>query len=349
MSNLQNGIKKRKQGYFFMPSDQEKRAGFREMALGNNKMEANKMARRIKAKIREKFCESAGSTVTLDFVFNAWFSEHEENWAEATKNKYVIVYRSVLEKQFGKRFFSVLESPEFRKHIDQYPSLSQAQEALRISLQLEKFAKENGFSRPLLVGALRRKIVKPHYQAQFVSVEEVHKLADECPPSAAGLILALFYTGQRVGDLISLKKEAVQGNRMMVTEKKKKKQRTVLLCEVLMKKFAELYELYPNSQYVFPNEKQIDKDIPYPYTSFSTLWNRVREKTMPDKTYRIHDLRASFIARLIELGNTPLDIVSFTGHSFASFNRVFEFYRTNNLAIQEKVLRAMNKNKKSGE
>lgn len=156
-----------------------------------------------------------------------------------------------------------------------------------------------------------------------LSFDEVMKILAALHNEKHKAILFLVYSaGLRVGEVVRLKPEDIDSNRMLihVVQGKGKKDRYTILSEVALKQLRKYYMLYKPEKWLFPGQNKNE------FLTERTV-ERVFEKACflakINKKVSVHTLRHSFATHLLEGGTDLRYIQELLGHSSSKTTEIY--------------------------
>lgn len=157
------------------------------------------------------------------------------------------------------------------------------------------------------------------------------------PEHVRNVFEAAVYTGQRQGDLLSLKWSQYDGTHFAFLQSKKKTRARILLHPAL----KEIVDRLPRSAItVFTNSR----GKPWTSDGFKSSFGK-EQKRAGISGVTFHDLRGTFITQKAREGATALQIAAITGHSAAQVERILEtHYLAYDQAASDAVILSMNRN-----
>ena len=158
----------------------------------------------------------------------------------------------------------------------------------------------------------------PRTPMRFLSIPELEAVAGAINPRYRAWVLVAGYGGLRWGEMQALRAEHVDGNAITVVEqldgaslKTKGSQRRVVLPPSIGAELAAHMATYPG-RLVFTN----NSGRPINHPSFSgNHWKPALVKAGVDPQTRIHDLRHTAVAIMIQAGAHPKMVADMMGHS----------------------------------
>ncbi|MCZ2355984.1 MAG: site-specific integrase [Bacteroidia bacterium] len=155
---------------------------------------------------------------------------------------------------------------------------------------------------------------KPLLLPKSLNTQEIKKLFEVTENSKHSLILKLCYgMGLRVSEIVNLKIEDIDSNRMIVLIKnaKGKKDRIVKLPESILQELRTYYKNYLPKKYLFEGQN----DGQYSIRSVQNIFKNAMKKANIKKQIGIHGLRHSYATHLLELGTDISLIQKLLGHN----------------------------------
>lgn len=170
---------------------------------------------------------------------------------------------------------------------------------------------------------------KPTNEMQFLTPDEVHRLADAIPESHRTLILLLAYSGIRQGEATALRRNKVNlfrqeiivsesatdvHGRKVFGDTKNRQTRAVALPKFLTSLLAVALDGVPAEPTSLVFTTSVGK--PIDWSNFRTrVWRPALVRVGLDKGLRIHDLRHTAASILIAQGCHPKVVQEHLGHS----------------------------------
>lgn len=136
-------------------------------------------------------------------------------------------------------------------------------------------------------------------------------------------ILSLIYSsGLRIGELLELKKENIDSERMLIHVKgaKGKKERYTILSNKMLILLRDYYKEYKPKMYLFEGRK----GGKYSSESAGQLFNRALKKAKINKPATLRTLRHSFATHLLEDGISIAHIQKLLGHNNISTTLIYK-------------------------
>jgi site-specific recombinase XerD len=143
-------------------------------------------------------------------------------------------------------------------------------------------------------------------------VEKIIKAADNLKHKT--ILLLCYSSGMRVSEIVSLKVNAIDSNRMVVSilASKGKNDRIVPLNPKTLKYLREYYKAYKPKHYFF--EGQFDGE-PYSTRSVQKILSMAKKKAKVNKPGAVHALRHSYATHLLDKGTDITFIQKMLGHN----------------------------------
>ena len=147
-----------------------------------------------------------------------------------------------------------------------------------------------------------------------LSKEEVRRIIDRIDNLKHKAIISLLYgSGLRIGELLALRKNDIDSERMLIHVKgaKGKKDRYTVLSQKVLDILRSYYLQFKPSDYLIEGQK----GGKYSSESSSQVFKRALKKDKIDKDATLHTLRHSFATHLLEDGVGIAHIQKLLGHS----------------------------------
>ncbi|MCK8828248.1 site-specific integrase [Natroniella acetigena] len=158
---------------------------------------------------------------------------------------------------------------------------------------------------------------------QVLSEKEVNSILQVLDNEKHKTILYLVYSaGLRVGEVVKLKCEDVDRNRMLlrVRQGKGRKDRYTLLSKEALKQLKLYYKLYKPKSWIFPGQK---KGSHLTVRSVQRVFKKACNKAEISKDVSVHSLRHSFATHLLERGVDLRYIQKLLGHKSSTTTEVY--------------------------
>lgn len=262
----------------------------------------------------------AGQVVALEHTV-AWVVGRyraSERWAKfkpASRGIYERWLREI-EDTFGPLPFKAMTARVIGEHLDGIARIGARNQALAVWNNLVWAARLAGsiHDRPtarLHVPGLRprRAIWQPEDDAAFLA-------ACEGEPDAAGLRMAfllLVYTGQRPSDVRAMRRDAMQGDQIRVTQRKTGRTLLIPCHRTLRAALAGSDQLYLACR---------ADGRPFSEQVYDVAQRRVRRRA--GLKVQMRDLRRTAVVRMAEAGVDIKDIASVTGHKLSEVRSILE-------------------------
>lgn len=156
-----------------------------------------------------------------------------------------------------------------------------------------------------------------------LSKEEIAKILDSVDNIKYKAILVLTYSaGLRVSEVVKLKPEDIDGNRMLVFVKgaKGRKDRYTSLSDVTLKFLREYWKEYRLTKWLFPGP---DKERHITIRTAQRIFEIACERGGVKKEVTIHSLRHSFATHLLENGIDLRYIQELLGHKSSKTTKIY--------------------------
>lgn len=163
---------------------------------------------------------------------------------------------------------------------------------------------------------------KPSKIPVVLAKEEVKKLFEVTTNLKHKAILVTIYsTGLRSGELVHLKVSDIDGKRNIITiyNAKGKKDRIVMLPNKLKLLLQEYYKKYQPKEYLFEGQKGGQ----YTQSSLVKLFKKSLTKAKINKPATLHTLRHSFATHLLEQGTDIRVIQKLLGHKSIKTTQIY--------------------------
>lgn len=166
---------------------------------------------------------------------------------------------------------------------------------------------------------------------KVLSKQEVKRIIDSCTNIKHKCIISLLYsTGIRRGELLNLKIEDVNSDRMQIRIEgaKGNKDRLTTLSKNMLPLLREYYLAYKPQYWLFESQ---EKGKQYSEASIRQLLNKAVNKAGINKRVTPHMLRHSFATHLLEQGINLRNIQSLLGHSSIKTTEIYTHISTNDM------------------
>ncbi len=162
----------------------------------------------------------------------------------------------------------------------------------------------------------------------ILSLSEVNTLLQVTKNLKHKMILTTIYAcGLRVGELVNLKIEDIDGKRktLHLKQAKGKKDRMVPIPDCLLEELREYYKLYRPKKYLFEgrNAKSLPKTVKYSPSSIRQFYKRSLFAANIRKKSTLHTLRHSYATHLYEKGINLRSIQVLLGHNSSKTTELY--------------------------
>jgi len=167
---------------------------------------------------------------------------------------------------------------------------------------------------------------KPRKLPTVLSQEQVWKIITAPGNLKHRLILmATYAAGLRVSEVIHLKPEHIDSQRMLikVVDGKGRKDRYTMLSEKLLIELRRYYKACHPQNYLFPSSIKRKKAQPLSYEAVRSVYEKARKKVGVKNGEGLHTLRHSFATHLLEAGYDIRKIQVLMGHSRLSTTMIY--------------------------
>lgn len=160
------------------------------------------------------------------------------------------------------------------------------------------------------------------------SQEALDAFPEALPPPLARCCMIALYTGQRLGDVLAMRRSAVEGSGLWVTQEKTGK-------ELLIPLHSAIRELVTSAPDVVCPKNELGE--PYTADQFHAAWARARRhkgRPLPPvlQTVVFHGLRKNATVNLLEAGCSEAEVSAVTGMSLQMVVRYGKGARQKRLA-----------------
>ena len=155
----------------------------------------------------------------------------------------------------------------------------------------------------------------------------------------------VYSAGLRVSEVVRLRKQDIDSNRMTIHIKdaKGKKDRITILSRASLEILREYYKEYKPNGWLFPGEEEENH---LSERSVQMVFERALKKSGIDKKVTLHCLRHSFATHLLENGTDIRLIQELLGHSSIKTTTIYTHVATKNIMNIESPLDRIFKGKK---
>jgi site-specific recombinase XerD len=169
------------------------------------------------------------------------------------------------------------------------------------------------YKRPFAIAGIPRPL-KGQKLPVVLSLNEVKSIFASLGNQKHRIMLMLVYSaGLRVGEVVRLKPEDIDSDRMMihVHDGKGKKDRYTVLSEVVLEGLREYWAAYRPKKWLFEGQSE---GKPYSIRSAERVFEKAAAKAGIIKAVSIHSLRHAFATHLLEQGTDIKFIQELLGH-----------------------------------
>jgi len=173
-----------------------------------------------------------------------------------------------------------------------------------------------------------------------LSLDEVQRIFSNLPNLKHKAVLTLLYSsGMRIGEVINLRIEDVDSERMFIHIRKGKgaKDRMVPLASNVLELLRDYYKTYKPREYLFNGEENSQ----YSPTSIRQVLRRAVRKSFIKKTVTPHTLRHSYATHLLERGTDLRYIQVLLGHSSVKTTEIYTHVSNKNLQLVKSPIEEM--------
>jgi integrase/recombinase XerD len=137
------------------------------------------------------------------------------------------------------------------------------------------------------------------------------------------ILMATYSAGLRAGEVIALKPEHIDSQRMLikVVDGKGRKDRFTLLSVKFLKELRQYYRTYRPRDYLFPSSRKGKACLSY--ESVREIYDKARKNARIKRGAGLHTLRHSFATHLLEDGYDIRKIQLLLGHSCISTTMIY--------------------------
>ena len=136
------------------------------------------------------------------------------------------------------------------------------------------------------------------------------------------ILMAIYSAGLRANEVIALKPEHIDSQRMLIkVYGKGGKERFSLLSTKFLKELRAYYKTYRPQAFLFPSSYKRRTSLRY--QSILEMYNKARKKAGIDKGAGLHTLRHSFATHLLEDGYDIRKIQLLLGHSSITTTMIY--------------------------
>lgn len=235
------------------------------------------------------------------------------NYSTKTKDIYMYYIKEFV-KWCGDKRITHLSSKEFQTYLDGYKfsSISQQNQVINAIRFLYKYGLNKKYNKVSFKRPKKEKKLPKVIDNEFI----LNKLSNIKNIKHKALLSLTYSVGLRVSEVINLKIEDIDSDRMVIHIKKSKgrKDRIVPLSQTILSLLRNYYKSYKPKEYLF-NGQTSNK---YSTTSCNKL-----VKKYLGENYHIHQLRHSCFTHLLESGVDLRVIQSIAGHNSSKTTEIY--------------------------
>ena len=182
------------------------------------------------------------------------------------------------------------------------------------------------FTSEVLEKNIRLNLSRPKKEKKLpkiLSKNEVKKILNSLDNEKHKTILYIIYSaGLRVSEVVNLKCEDIDIDRMLVRIKQDKgrKDRYTLLYKLSLKKLKKYFELYKPQKWLFPGAKPTKH---LTKRTVQRIFKKAAKKAKINKNVSVHALRHSFATHLLENGIDLRYIQELLGHKSSTTTEIY--------------------------
>jgi len=235
------------------------------------------------------------------------------NYSTKTKDIYMYYIKEFVEWCGDKRI-SHLSSKEFQTYLDSYKfsSVSQQNQVINAIRFLYKYGLNKKYDKVSFKRPKKEKKLPKVIDNEFI----LNKLSNIKNIKHKALLSLTYSVGLRVSEVINLKIEDIDSDRMIIHIKNAKggKDRIVPLSEKILSLLRNYYTVYRPTEYLFNGQTKNKYS--------STSCSKVIKKYL-GKEYHMHQLRHSCFTHLLEIGVDLRIIQVLAGHSSSKTTEIY--------------------------
>lgn len=322
-------LREKKGRFYWEPSASLKKLGFSAIPLGKNINHAIKKAEqwnREADRIRQEEAQPGPVYGTISWVVSRYYkSSRFTSLRERTQRGYIQNIK-MIQKFAGDKHPSKLKPKLLERWYDKMrertPATANA--VIRVLSIIMEYAILEELIPDNPVKKIKRTSVPPR-QAVWDNhlIDRIISKSIERKYFSMALALRLAAdTGQRQGDILSLKWEQYDGKSLNFRQSKTGELVTVAVTPTL-KNMIDRARKKRTSPYMLVSE---DTRKPYKGDHFRHLFSEIRRLAEIDNKLQYRDLRRTAVVRLALSGATIAEIVSVTGHTLASATNILSVY-----------------------
>ena len=270
--------------------------------------------------------------LTLKEIYDRWWASHKIKIKKNTEKSYIWCYNKYISK-LDNRVFSELKTLElqefFNKEIVGWATQSLAKNILKslFDYALKYEIVDKDYSKFIEL-VKREKLIK---RAIFTEIERESIFQSNNKICKA--VAVLIYTGLRIDEFLSLRREDVENNFIFVKASKTDAGIRTIPIHHKIKCIIEEF-LNEGGEYLFYITKKNKKTV---YETFRRLFHEIMQEMGMEHT--IHDTRHTFASMLNQVGANDVIISSLAGHEDKEFTK--RVYTHTELEDLEKTIKLL--------
>lgn len=235
------------------------------------------------------------------------------NYSTKTKDIYMYYIKEFVEWCGDKRI-THLCSKEFQTYLDSYKfsSVSQQNQVINAIRFLYKYGLNKKYDKVSFKRPKKEKKLPKVIDNEFI----LNKLSNIKNIKHKALLSLTYSVGLRVSEVINLKIEDIDSDRMIIHIKNAKggKDRIVPLSQTILSLLRDYYKSHKPKEYLFNGQT---------YKTYSTTSCNKLVKKYLGKKYHMHQLRHSCFTHLLESGVDLRVIQSIAGHNSSKTTEIY--------------------------
>lgn len=271
----------------------------------------------LQNRVRESFDNQHRVVRGGNLSFSKLADIYIEDYAKVKKRSWrsdYYVLRSCVKPFFGQRACSDITALDIerlvKKRIDDGKTKSTANRCVQLLKTMFNLAVDWGYMADNPAAKVKLYSEKGNEKERVLTDEEQVRLLDACPPWMRPIILCAVHTGMRRGEVLSLRWDHVDFDKLTIRVDKTKsgKPRFIDIGATLLKLLLRQRVEHPKSEFVFPNDRT--------GKPFVGVWKAFHAalKAASITGCRFHDLRHTFASRLMESGADIITVRDLLGH-----------------------------------